>query len=249
MDSFISWIGGKRLLRKKILAQFPPDGSYDRYIEVFGGAGWVLFSKDRHAKMEIYNDVDGNLVNLFRVVKFHPEALQKELDWVLTSREQFIDALQDIKGLTDIQRAARFWAVIKESFGTDLRSFCVKGRDIQRAVDFLREASVRLNKVVIENGDFNRIISTYDRPSTLFYFDPPYYEAERYYHGTFLPEDHKRLKESLQGIKGKFLLSYNDCQEIRELYNGYKITELDRRNSLTIKSCEKNYHELVIKNY
>ena len=71
MDSFISWIGGKRLLRKKIIEQFPE--SFDRYIEVFGGAGWVLFGKDKHADMEVYNDVNGELVNLFRCVKYHPE--------------------------------------------------------------------------------------------------------------------------------------------------------------------------------
>lgn len=77
MNSFISWIGGKKLLRKKILENFPDRGIFNRYIEVFGGAGWVLFSVDKHAKMEVYNDVNGNLVNLFRCTKYHPEALQK----------------------------------------------------------------------------------------------------------------------------------------------------------------------------
>lgn len=87
MNSFISWIGGKKLLRKKIMEQFPED--FDRYIEVFGGAGWVLFGKEKHADMEVYNDLNGDLVNLFRCVKYHPDALQKELDWILVSREQF----------------------------------------------------------------------------------------------------------------------------------------------------------------
>lgn len=58
MDSFMSWIGGKKALRKKIVEQFPEPGTYNRYIEVFGGAGWVLFSSDSHAKMEVYNDCD-----------------------------------------------------------------------------------------------------------------------------------------------------------------------------------------------
>ena len=72
MNSFISWIGGKKLLRKKIMEQFPED--FDRYIEVFGGAGWVLFGKEKHADMEVYNDLNGDLVNLFRCVKYHPDA-------------------------------------------------------------------------------------------------------------------------------------------------------------------------------
>ena len=124
MNSFITWIGGKRLLRKRILAEFPEEGTYKRYIEVFGGAGWVLFAKDRHAEMEVYNDVNGQLVNLFRCVKYHPEELQKELDWVLMSRDIFESAIQKVEGLTDIQRAARFWISIKESFGGGLDSFC-----------------------------------------------------------------------------------------------------------------------------
>ena len=119
MNSFISWIGGKKLLRKRILEEFPEEGSFNRYIEVFGGAGWVLFSSDRHAKMEVYNDVNGNLVNLFKCTKYHPEALQKELEFILMSREQFFDAKEqmDMESLTDIQRAARFYILIKESFG------------------------------------------------------------------------------------------------------------------------------------
>lgn len=64
MNSFISWIGGKKLLKKKIIEQFPE--KFDRYIEVFGGAGWVLFDKEKHAPMEVYNDINGDLVNLYR---------------------------------------------------------------------------------------------------------------------------------------------------------------------------------------
>lgn len=249
MNSFISWIGGKKLLRKKILEQFPAEGSFERYIEVFGGAGWVLFSKDRHAKMEVYNDVNGELVNLFRVVKYHPVALQEELDWILMSREQFFNAIQEVKGLTDIQRAARFWIAIKESFGTDCRSFVIRPRDMQMAIGFLRQASNRLNRVVIENVDFQQLLKTYDRPSALFYLDPPYYEAEKYYPDRFKPEDHIRLRNALGKIKGKFLLSYNDCQEIRELYRGYAVVEVERMDNLVTKNQSRRYKEVIIKNY
>ena len=75
MNSFISWIGGKKLLKRKIIEQFPKN--FDRYIEVFGGAGWVLFDKEKHADMEVYNDMNGELVNLFRCVKYHPDAFTK----------------------------------------------------------------------------------------------------------------------------------------------------------------------------
>lgn len=236
-------------MRKVILEQFPEAGSFDRYIEVFGGAGWILFAKESHAKIEVYNDINGQLVNLFRVVKYHPEALQKELDWILMSREQFFDALQDTKGLTDIQRAAKFWIAIKESFGSDCCSFGVRPKNIEDGIAFLRETSKRLRKVVIENVDFEQLIKTYDRKAALFYLDPPYYNAEKYYPDRFQPEDHMRLKNALEKIQGKFILSYNDCPEIRELYQGYRIIESDRNDNLASKTKARRYRELIIKNY
>ena len=75
MKSFIPWIGGKSLLAKKIIAQFPD--SFGRYIEVFGGGGSVLFSSDKHAPTEVYNDANGQLVNLFRCIKYHSGELQQ----------------------------------------------------------------------------------------------------------------------------------------------------------------------------
>lgn len=249
MNSFISWIGGKKLLRKKIMEQFPED--FERYIEVFGGAGWVLFGKEKHADMEVYNDLNGDLVNLFRCVKYHPDALQKELDWILVSREQFFDcvAQNNIQGMTDIQRAARFYCRIKLSFGSDLESFGVRPRDLQKMIAYLREVSNRLNKVIVENADFERLIKTYDRKSALFYCDPPYYHAEKYYTDRFQLEDHVRLRDSISQIQGKFILSYNDCPEIRKLYIGYTLIEVDRQDNLVSKTNPRRYKELIIKNY
>lgn len=247
MNSFISWIGGKKLLRNKIVEQFPE--TMDRYIEVFGGAGWVLFAKDKHAPMEVYNDVNSNLVNLYRCVKYHPEALQKELDGIFMSRELFFDAIQEVRGLTDIQRAARFFVAIKESFGASLDSFGIRARNMKAAVDFLTVASGRLTTVVIENLDFAHLIKTYDRPGALFYCDPPYYDAEKYYPDRFQPEDHIRLRDTLDHIKGRYVISYNDCPEIRELYSQYRVIEVDRMDNLANKIAARRYNELIIKNF
>ena len=251
MNSFISWIGGKKALRKKIIKQFPEMGTYNRYIEVFGGAGWVLFAAASHAKMEVYNDVNGDLVNLFRCIKYHPDAVQEELGYIFISREQFFDAREQIetRGMTDIQRAARFFVLIKESFGTNLRSFGLCSRDMEKAKEYLSEVSKRLNKVVIENLYFEKILKNYDKKEALFYLDPPYYETEKYYPDRFMPEDHKRLKAALDGIKGKFVLSYNDCDYIRELYKEYTIIEVDRLHNLVQKEVKPRYKELIIKNF
>ncbi len=218
---------------------------------MFGGAGWVLFASERHAKMEVYNDVNGCLVNLFRCTKYHTEALQKELEFILTAREQFFDAKgqMEVNGLTDIQRAARFYIMIKGSFGADMRTFKVSPINIANAAEYISEVSKRLSMVVIENQDFERILKTYDRKDALFYLDPPYYETEKYYPDRFMPEDHLRLKGALDKIKGRFLLSYNDCGYIRELYNGYNIIEAERMHNLIKGEKKPRFKELLIKNY
>ena len=151
--------------------------------------------------------------------------------------------------MTDIQRAARFYMIIHESFGADCRSFGVKSKDIQKKLSDLQEISARLSKVVIENVDFEHLIKTYDRSQALFYLDPPYYNAEKYYPDRFNPDDHIRLHNALKNIKGKFIVSYNDCQVIRDLYKDYCIMEVDRQHNLTTKSTCQRYCELIIKNF
>ena len=85
MDSFIPWVGGTKLLRGEIVKRFPPH--IDRYVEVFGGAAWVLFYAEKHANEEIYNDINAELVNLFRMVKYHPNAVIEELKFTLNARQ------------------------------------------------------------------------------------------------------------------------------------------------------------------
>lgn len=249
MDSFISWIGGKKLLRKRIIEKFPTE--YSRYVEIFGGAGWVLFAEERPKVLEVYNDINGELVNLYRCVKYHPEAVQKELQGLLMSREVFFDSREQIgiRGLTDIQRAARFYTLIKESYGTDCRTFGVRGKNLQKGIEYIESASERLKSVVIENLDFEHLIRTYDSVGTLFYADPPYYMAEKYYPDRFNPADHNRLRNTLANIKGKFVLSYNDCNEIRDLYSEYSVESVERPNNLCQKSQGGKYKELIIKNF
>lgn len=252
MNSFISWIGGKRLLRKDIIARFPKE-KIERYIEVFGGAGWVLFAKDKHADFEVYNNVNSNLVNLFRCVKYHPEELHKELSFVLNSRE----ILEDYKnqficnGLTDIQRAARFMYLVKVSYGSSARTYgCVK-KNLKSMIDYILTVQERLNTVVIENKDFEDLIKVYDRLGALFYLDPPYFRTERYYNVEFKEEDHVRLRDTLNNIQGKFILSYNDCEFVRELYKDYNIEEIERNSNLVNRydDIDHSYKELIIRNY
>lgn len=247
MNSFISWIGGKKLLRKQIISQFPRE--VDRYIEVFGGAGWVLFGKGKGRELEVFNDIDGELINLYRCVKYHCKALQEELAYSLSSREIFYTDKERIKakGTTDIQRAAAYFRLIRTSFGSDRRSFNTSSRRLSDKIEYLSEISQRLESVVIENKDFQNLMEVYDRKNALFYLDPPYYKSEKYYDEEFGENDHIRLLETLKKIKGKWILSYNNHDRIKEMYREFQVVEIGRFNNLSNRSRE--YKELIIKNY
>lgn len=252
MDSFIRWIGGKKLLRNEIINRFPKDG-VQKYIEVFGGAAWVLFHKDKHAPVEVYNDINSELVNLFRCMKYHPEAVQKELDFYLSSREMFyIQLKSSIEYMTDIQRAARYYFLIKLSFGANTTSFSCKASPTFGMIK-TEELKKRLSRVVIENKSFDQIIKVQDSEGSLFYCDPPYHSTEKYYDtGEFVfnNEEHIKLRDMLSAIKGKFILSYNDDEFIRDLYSEFKIEEVERNHNLAnAHGVSKRYKELIITNY
>lgn len=251
MNSFIGWIGGKNYLKKTICERMPK--SFNRYIEVFGGAAWVLFYKEKHAELEVYNDYNNELVNLFRTVKFHRPELQRELSFLLNSRELFEDfkAQYNVRGMTEIQRAARFFMLLKTSYGSDHRSFGCAKRDINVMSEYLSRIQERLSRVVIENKDFKDLIKVYDKPDAFLYLDPPYYGTEKYYQAQFSIQDHERLYNTLKDIKGQFLLSYNDCKYIRKLYKDFYIEEIERNHNLLnrYEGKDNTYCELLIRNY
>lgn len=253
MDSFIAWVGGKKLLRKEIVNRFPEEG-IKKYVEVFGGAGWVLFYKERHAEKEVYNDINSELVNLFRNVKYHPEAVAKELEFTLSGREIFERyKAADVGQMTEIQRAARYLYLIKLSYGATVRSFGCRVREAAD-LDVLHKVKKRLAGVLIENKSFTKLIPSQDREGTLFYCDPPYHNTEKYYdtgEDVFNEEMHILLRDTLKGIKGKFILSYNDDEFIRELYKDFTIEEVERSDNLKMAMGEagSRYKELIIRNF
>ena len=239
-------------LRDAIIARFPL--LYNRYIEVFGGAGWVLFHKSPEA-FEVYNDGNSNLVNLFRVVRDDPEALIGALDWTLNSRADFqrIKALFETGAeMSDVERAASFFRLVKLSYGNKCVSFNPQPSELERSYPAIRGAHRRLaGGVIIENRDFETLIRLYDRPDSFFYCDPPYFGTEDYYFDVgFTREDHVRLRDALGSIQGKFLLSYNDHPEIRELYTGFYVEAVSRQNNMAQRyENGAEYREVFIANY
>ncbi len=231
------------MLARKITEEFPQE--FGRYIEVFGGGGSVLFSSDKHAKIEVYNDLNGELVNLFRCIKYHCGELQKEISGYINSREVFYELREKMKcaGFTDIQRAAMFFVIIKISYGADGRTYGCSNK-FPDTVRF-EEISKRLERVNIEHKDFEALIKQYDRPDALFYCDPPYHTTEDHYEAVFTEDDHYRLNAVLKALKGHFILSYNDDDFIRKLYKDHKIIPVERQNNLG----SGKFKELIIKNF
>ena len=285
MNSIISWVGGKKALRDLIYQKMPKE--FGRYIEVFGGGGWVLFGRTPDAAMEVYNDFNSDLANLFRCVRDQPMAFLKELGFLplngrdeffvlkkFLEQEEFTDAFMrqelelaqreltpvqfdEIKAIllekaqmNDIRRAAAFFKVIRYSYGSGCTSYGCQPFDIRKTFDLIWQGSRRLKDTVIENKDFEELIKQYDRENAFIYCDPPYYLTEGHYAVEFRREDHFRLRDTLKGCQGKFLVSYNDCEFIRELYQDFRIESVSRLNNLAQRydsGCE--YAEVLISNY
>jgi DNA adenine methylase len=179
MKSLISYLGGKSLLAQKIIP-FIPD--HKCYCEVFAGAAWLLFKKNP-SNVEILNDINSDLVTLYRVVKHHLDEFVRYFRWELVSRDEF----ERLKGerpetLTDIQRAARFYYLLRNGYASRIAnpnfSVAATGRprfNLLRMEDELSAVHLRLSRVYIENMHYDQFIRRFDKFQTFFYIDPPYY--------------------------------------------------------------------------
>ncbi len=257
MNSFMSWVGGKKALREEIVRRFPLN--YERYIEVFGGGGWVLFHKPPGRDFEVYNDFNSLLANLYRCVHDCDGELIESLRYVLNAREDFElvkQALARDSPADSVQRATWFYQLIRYSYASALTSYGSRPHDIRADFPLIEQCHRRLKDVVVENKDFESLIRQYDRLESFFYCDPTYHDTEGYYQNIgedgFAEKDHIRLRDTLLSIAGKFLLSYNDDAFIRTLYNipGIWIEEVTRLNNIWQRydpNCQ--FAELLIANY
>jgi DNA adenine methylase len=225
----VPWVGGKRRLAPQILPLLP---AHSCYVEPFAGAAALFFAKEP-VKVEVLNDVNGDLVSLYRVVQHHLDEFIRQFRWALTSRQLYA-WLHETRPetLTDIQRAARFFYLQKcgfggkvagQTFGTATTS--PSRLNLLRIEEDLSAVHLRLHQVFIEHLDWAACIQRYDRPHTLFYLDPPYWGTEGY--GVdFGLEQYDRMAELLRTIKGKAAVSVNDIPEMRRAFKGMPMKRL-----------------------
>jgi len=251
MNGPLSYIGGKRPIANQIIALFP---EHTTYVEAFAGGAQVLFHKPP-SKVEVLNDLDGEVVNFYRVCQQHYEELIRYFRYVVRSREWFaLLKATDPRMLTDIQRAARHLYLLKNSFGALVRNpnYSINviqppSFNLERLPEVIEQSHKRLMRVQIESLPYEEILKRFDRPTTLFYLDPPYYDRELYNYN-LKPEGFATLAERLRLLKGKFVLSLNDVPEVRALFKGFSIRDIELHYTAQ-KHAGRRYKEVIITNF
>lgn len=246
----ITRMGGKSKLRKTIIEMLP---EHKCYIELFFGAGWVYFGKEP-SKIEVINDVDKELINLFRTIKYHAPEVERLLQYEFSGRDIFEEHKNcTLEYMTEIHRAIRFLYVITQSFAGKGNNYgygttTKPGQQIFYK-NVLNNLKDRLKNTYVENLSFEKIVDKYDREHSFFFCDPPYFETTGY-GNKFGEEEHLMLKDKLSNIKGKFLLTINDHERVREWYKDFNIREVEVNYSISREEKARGkYKELIITNY
>jgi len=247
----ICYIGGKNRLASKIISLLP---EHTTYVEPFAGGAQVLFHKEP-SHVEVLNDRDREIVNFFRVCQWHHEELIRYLRFWPASRELHeIHARADPAALTDVQRAARFFYLQKNSFGGLVvrQSFHYgvahpPNYNPARIPEILWQTSTRLQRVQVECLPYEDVLEKYDRPTTVFYLDPPYWER-KLYRFNFKEEDFIALEARLRDLKGKFLLSLDDHPEVRKLFARWHLLPVDIAYTAQ-RNTGRRFRELIITNF
>ena len=260
MDCVVQYMGGKSYIADWIISIFP---KHTCYVEVFGGAGTVLFNK-QPSKVEVYNDMWNDIVVFFEVLKNKPTKLQEWLRLTPYSRTLHTKFSEKYKSRTfenDVEQASIVFYLLMSSGNAILGSgFSISkvrnhAQNYKNKVDDLLKFAERLRGTTIENLDFREVIKKYDSEDTLFYCDPPYVlEKENiYYEPKFVYRDFFELAKILDSIEGKAILSCYPYANLKELYpeNKWYTAEKSVAKHSTHSSADEDIRgtELLIFNY
>ena len=246
----LPYIGGKNRLATEIISLLP---EHTTYVEPFAGGAQVLFHK-QPSRVEVINDLDFDIVNFFRVCQLHSEELVRYLRFTLVSRTwHSLYAAEHAAGLTDVQRAARFFYLQKNSFGGLVleQKFHYgvthpSNYNPERIPEILEKTHQRLQRVQIESLPYEQVLEKYDRPTTLFYVDPPYF-GRRLYRHNLGDAEFETLAGRLTALQGKFILSLNDVREVRSIFASFHIRST--KIIYTAKSQPASHPEVLISNF
>lgn len=248
------WLGGKKKLHGRIIQRIEAI-QHRSYIEPFVGMGGVFLRRRFRPLLEVANDLNGDIINLFRILQRHYPQLMEVMRFQLASRKEF-ERLRatDPATLTDLERAARFLYLQRLAFGGQINGvFGVSPNtparfSLSRIEPLLEDARERLDGVVFECLDWSCLVERYDHSAALFYLDPPYFGGEADYgKGMFDRNQYAKMAEQLASIEGAFLLSINDTPQTRETFGRFFIEEVSLTCSISA-SGNTSARELIISN-
>lgn len=258
------WYGGKFSHLDWLLPKLPDT---NHYCEPFAGSGAVLFNR-KPSPVETYNDLDGEVVNFFRVLREHKTELLELIALTPFSREEFALACEIDGNLPETERARRFyvrarqvrtglaqtasvgrWANCKNTSRSGMSGVISRYIGGLEKLEFISE---RLLRVQIENRPAIEVIKLYDSETTLFYCDPPYLHSTRgdskAYGFEMSDEQHIELAKVLNKVKGKVAISNYDCKLMDKLYPSSKWKKHFGPNK-TIHSTKDKRQEVLWTNY
>lgn len=239
-DSVFPYPGAKSQMAKWIVGKFP---RHECFVDAFGGSASIMVNKPK-SRVEVYNDLDGDLVHFFKVLRDEADELVEWLSNVPYSRELYDSwATAFYNGerpVDDIERAGRFYFLRYSQFGGKYdakKGFRIAkkkddyaGVDFARSIDDLKEFRDRFQGVIIENMDYQEVIRRYDRETTLFYFDPPYVDVGDIYYSHEGEFDQEEFVTALEEIDGFWLASYGD--DFPQGLEKYTMLSKDQRYTL-----------------
>lgn len=243
--------GGKTTLAPWIIDHFP---AHECYVEPFGGSASVIYNKPK-SNIEVFNDLQSDVVHFFRVARDRPKELVEWLRMTPYSREEhdrFSDYFENRPDDT-IERAGQFFFLLQSSYGGDItapsfKTARTKGNTAHNmaekyfnSVDNIRNIASRFDSVVIEEMDYRDVTEKYDGEDTLFYFDPPYVTDSTHY----LEDDfsHSEFVGLLGGLDGKWIVSYDELPD--GLEDNYIVTR-DRTWTISTGKESQGTEKLVM---
>lgn len=253
-NPIVPWMGGKRRLAKPLLSLFP---EHSCYVETFAGGAALFFRRPEPAKVEVLNDLNGDLVCLYRVVQNHLEEFVRQFKWALSSRQIFEwQKITRPETLTDIQRAARFFYLQQHAFGAKATGQTFGTATTSGPINLLRIeenlslAWQRLAGTFVENLPWLDCAERYDRTYTFQYMDPPYWETAGY-GSAFGIEQYQAMADFMGRCLGKVMVSVNDHPDMRAVFAGFRTERLEIQYSTTNqrRQSAKKTGELVIMNW
>ena len=249
MSCIFGRVGNKYYIREKVIEHIPKE--FDVYIEPFVGSGAIYLNMNLHNKQSIINDIDKDLMDTWKIVKdgididentyrFPIQHREHQTEYYKspseTNEEIFIKYIISTLGSFGCKNGGKIYKPISES------NFKKKVKRAKQIKDYM-------TNTIVLNQNYNTILEHYDNENVFFYLDPPYQNSRDLYKNSKI--NYLHLKDILQNLKGKFLLSINDSLEIRDIFKDFNIKPIEVRGRGGRKADigKGMRNELLITNY